>query len=122
MSEEVEKAYKEIDDLTRVYETLFLLNSFAEEIKLFNSRIYVYPKKRQLKTIFVKNKYDTPTRLHDDMKIILSNYRNILHELNDYPEWKNKFINDVSKQFAFSNIQQNFPEIYKLIDQQKIFK
>lgn len=101
---------------------MFLLGSFCEELKLFISRLYTYPQKNFVKQKLVKNSYDTETRLREDLKIIINNYLIIIEALDEYPEWKSKFQLDVSKQFAFMNIQKRFPEIYGLIQQQKLFK
>ena len=53
---------------------------------------------------------------------IINNYKKIRDALDDYPLWKAKFITDVSKIIAFSNIKSNLPQIYAEIDQQRIFK
>ena len=52
----------------------------------------------------------------------MSNYNLILEGLKEYPLWREKFENDVSKIIAFANIKSKFPEIYSCIDQQKAFK
>jgi len=56
------------------------------------------------------------------MDVIIHNYKMILDGLKDYPNWKQKFEEDVSKIIAFSNIKSRLPQIYEFIDQQKIFK
>ncbi len=101
---------------------MFLLGSFAEELKLFISRLYTYPQKSNWKQKLVKNSYDTESRLREDLKIIINNYQIIIEALEEYPEWKEKFHNEVAKQFAFMNIQKRFPEVYSLVQQQKLFK
>ena len=57
-----------------------------------------------------------------EIKIIIENYHVLLEYLNDFPLWKDKFENDVSKIIAYSNIKSRLPQIYEYIDQQKIFK
>ena len=57
-----------------------------------------------------------------EIKIIIENYKTILEGLQDYPLWKDKFENDVSKIIAIANIKSRLPQIYEYIDQQKIFK
>ncbi len=56
------------------------------------------------------------------MDIIIHNYKMILDSLKEYPCWKEKFENDVSRVIAYSNIKSRLPQIYEFIDQQKIFK
>ena len=119
---EIEYCFKPIENYIQVYETTMLLNSFSEELKLFINRLYVTPKRKNLKTLFVKNLYDTETKLSEDIKVIIHNYKLITEALSSHPEWLNKFKNEVLKQFAFSNIQHDFPEIYNYVHQQEIFK
>lgn len=57
-----------------------------------------------------------------EIKIIIENYKTILEGLKDYPLWREKFENDVSKIIAYANIKSRLPQIYEYIDQQKIFK
>ncbi len=57
-----------------------------------------------------------------EIKILIDNYKTILEGLKEYPLWKVKFENDVSKIIAFANIKSRLPQIYEYIDQQKIFK
>jgi len=57
-----------------------------------------------------------------EIKIIIENYKTIVEGFEDYPLWKDKFVNDVSKIIAFANIKSRLPQIYEYIDQQKIFK
>ncbi len=54
--------------------------------------------------------------------MLLENYRKVINYLEDFPEWRDKFESDISKLFAFSNTRFDAPEIYELINQQKIFK
>jgi hypothetical protein len=96
--------------------------SFAEEVKLFIRRLGIHSTKPTFKSTISYNTYDTKEQLHEDLKVLLTNYKTILNELNDYPLWKQKFELDVSKLFAFSNIVFDVPEIYELVDRQKIFK
>jgi hypothetical protein len=96
--------------------------SLAEEIKLLLNRSYINPKKKTLRHVFASNNYDTEERLHNDLKILLQNYKNILEDLEAFPLWKEKFEIDIGKLFAFTNTVFDTPEIYELIDQQKIFK
>jgi hypothetical protein len=60
--------------------------------------------------------------MESEIKIIIENYKIILDALKDYPLWREKFVIDVSKIIAFSNIKTHLPQIYEEIDQQKIFK
>jgi hypothetical protein len=96
--------------------------SFAEEIKLFNRRLGIHGTKPTFKFVISNNKYDTIEQLHLDFKILLANYHSILNDLKDYPLWLEKFQLDISKLFAVSNIVIDLPEIYELVDRQKIFK
>jgi len=57
-----------------------------------------------------------------EIHLLIKNYKIILDELKDFPLWKNKFENDVSKIIAYANIKSRLPQIYEYIDQQKIFK
>lgn len=120
--EEVNQQYEKIDKFVEVYEAATLLNSFAEEIRLIFQRASTLPQKRTFKFYFHRNNYDTPERLHEDLKVLLGNYRAVKAALADYPLWSEKFENDMSKLFAVLNINFDTPEIYDLIDQQKIFK
>lgn len=122
IKQEVELCLPEVEKFCRVYETMFLLGSFGEELKLFISRLYTYPQKNSWKQVLVKNSYDTENRLREDLKIIINNYVIILEALDEYPEWKEKFQVEITKQFAFMNIQRRFPEVYGLVQQQKLFK
>jgi hypothetical protein len=96
--------------------------SFAEEVKLFNRRLSIHSNKPTFKAVISYNKYDTKEQLHEDVKILLENYKKIVNDLEEFPLWREKFESDVSKQFAFSNIIIDLPEIYALVDRQKIFK
>lgn len=98
------------------------MSSFAEEVKLFIKRLSIYGTKVTFKAVISNNKYDTKERLHADLKVLLSNYKNILDDLKEYPLWQEKFESDVCKLFALSNIVFDVPEIYDLVDRQKIFK
>ena len=122
MRDELNLAYVNIKNFARVYETMFLLNSYTEELKLFIARIYINPQKIIHKTVMVKNKYDTMEKLQEDLHVLINNYKNIREALVDYPEWQAKFKLDVEKQFAFINIQKNFPDVYEVQDQQRLFK
>lgn len=122
MINEIEKCFLTIEKFCRVYETLFLFASFSEELKLFISRTFTNPKIKRLKSYFVYNYFDNEEKLKKDLKIFINNFIAISEALDDYPEWKNKFILDISKQFAFINIQKDAPDVYKLIQQQKLFK
>lgn len=57
-----------------------------------------------------------------EIHFLIENYKTILDALKDYPLWKVKFENDVSKIIAYANIKSRLPQIYEYIDQQKIFK
>ncbi len=120
--EEVENCFKAIEEYCKVYEAITLLSSFAEEIKLFIRRLGIYGTNPTFKAVISNNRYDTKDRLHSDLKVLLQDYKYILDNLKDYPLWQEKFENDVSKLFAFSNIVFDVPEIYQLVDRQKIFK
>jgi DNA polymerase III delta prime subunit len=112
--DEVENAFKSIEKYCQVYSSIFLMASLAEEIKLLINRAYFNPKKKTLKLILSNNAYDTEDRLN--------NYKRILEDLDEYPLWREKFEGDISKLFAFTNTIFDTPEIYELVDQQKIFK
>lgn len=58
----------------------------------------------------------------EEIKIIIENYKIIVEGLKEYPLWKTKFVNDVSKIIAIANIKSRLPQIYEYIDQQKVFK
>mmetsp|Transcript_29353 Transcript_29353/g.30464 ORF Transcript_29353/g.30464 Transcript_29353/m.30464 type:complete len:233 (-) Transcript_29353:95-793(-) len=120
--EELEDALTQLKEFARVYETVTLLNSFCEELRLFNARLYVNPQKRIFKSFFVRNFYDTPEKMKDDLNTLINNYVMIDAALEEYPVWKEKFSSEVSKLFAFSNILKHNPEIYSILSQQKLFK
>jgi hypothetical protein len=105
-----------------VYEAITLMSSYAEEVKLFIRRLGIHGTKPTFKFVISYNNYDTKEQLHADMKILLENYQTILNDLKDYPFWQEKFQLDISKLFALSNIVIDLPEIYELVDRQKIFK
>lgn len=98
------------------------MSSFAEEVKLYIRRLGIHSTKPTFKATVSNNKYDTKEQLHHDLKVLLENYKKIYKDLADYPLWQQKFETDVSKLFAFSNIIFDVPEIYELVDRQKIFK
>lgn len=104
------------------YETMMLLGSYSEEIRLFLQRLFVIPLKPHWKTSFLANNYDTKKRFLEELDILLDNYCYITDALADYPEWKEKFVTDINKQISYANIQQNYPEIYDVIDQHRAFK
>ena len=60
--------------------------------------------------------------MEKELYVLIDNYKIILDALKDYPQWRQKFVTDVSKIIAFSNIKSHLPQIYKEIDQQRIFK
>ena len=60
--------------------------------------------------------------MEKELYIIIDNYKIILDSLKDYPMWREKFVKDVSKIIAFSNIKAHMPHVYKEVDQQRIFK
>ena len=122
MKTELNLAFDRLDKFARVYETMFLLNSYTEELKLFIARIYINPQKTIIKTLFVKNRYDTMEKLQQDLIILINNFKIIQDGLKDFPEWQAKFVLDIEKQFAFINIQKNFPEVYMVQDKQRLFK
>lgn len=105
-----------------MYEAITLMSSFAEEVKLFIRKLSIHSTKPTFKATISNNKYDTKEQLHVDLKVLLENYMRIHKDLKDYPLWQEKFEIDVSKLFAFSNIIFDVPEIYELVDRQKIFK
>lgn len=99
------------------------MSSFNEELKLFINRLYVSPQKIFLiKKIFLSNSYDTEEKLVEELHTHINNYKIIVKDLEEYPLWQTKFINDTSKQFAFANIQKFYPQVYELVQQQKLFK
>ncbi len=120
--EEIENAFVSLEKYCKIYTTIFQMASLAEEIKLLLNRAYINPRKKTLRHVFAYNPYDTEERIHNDLKILLQNYKNILQDLKEYPLWMEKFENDVGKLFAFTNTIFDTPEIYELVDQQKIFK
>jgi hypothetical protein len=122
MKNELNLAYIEIKNFAKIYETMFLLNSYTEELKLFIAREYIIPQQRFEKTFFIQNKYDTKEKLQEDLTVLINNYKIIKQGLRDYPEWQAKFKLDVEKQFAFINILKNFPDVYEVQDQQRLFK
>jgi hypothetical protein len=120
--EEVKNCFVSLEKYCQVYTTVFQLASLAEEIKLVLNRAYTNPKKKTLRHVFAHNSYDSDDRIHSDIKILLQNYKNVLEDLKEYPLWREKFENDIGKLFAFTNTVIDIPEIYQLVDQQKIFK
>jgi hypothetical protein len=120
--QEIENAFEKIENYCKVYTAIFQMASLAEEIKLLINRAYINPKKKTVRHIFAHNTYDTEDRIHNDLKILLQNYKSILEDLKEYPLWKEKFEIEVGKLFAFTNTIFDSPEIYELIDQQKVFK
>lgn len=60
--------------------------------------------------------------MEQEILVIIDNYKTILEALKDYPDWRQKFVTDVSKIVAFANIKSRLPQIYDQIDQQRIFK
>jgi hypothetical protein len=46
----------------------------------------------------------------------------IRNTLEEYPLWKEKFVEDVNKQLAYSHLKFHNDEIFEIIDQQKAFK
>ena len=91
------------------------MSSNSEELKNLIQRLYVQPQKRTIKMLFSYNAYDTPERVHADLKILCENYRVIYDSLHNYPEWQRKFETDVGKLFAFSNIQDKSPEVLLIL-------
>ena len=120
--QDLAKAFSSIENYIKVYETIFLLNSFSEELKLLIQRIYINPQTTGLKQLMNRNAQDTTTKVKADLIKLIQNYIKITEALTKYPEWKTKFEFEISKQLAFINIQKNFPEVYTLVQQQKIFK
>jgi len=50
--EELNKCFEKIEKFCKVYETLYALSDFIEDIKLFNSRLSNNPQKTNLKAVF----------------------------------------------------------------------
>ena len=50
--EELNKCFEKIETFCKIYEALYALSDFIEDIKLFNSRLSNIPQKLNLKTIF----------------------------------------------------------------------
>ena len=50
--EELNKCFEKIEKFCSVYETLYSLSDFIEDIKLFNSRLSNNPQKITIKTLF----------------------------------------------------------------------
>lgn len=48
--EEVNNCLKDLENFNKVYDTVFLLSSFSEEVKMFSQRIYNHPQKLFIKT------------------------------------------------------------------------
>ncbi len=119
---EVEQCFESLENYCRVYSAIMLMGSFSEEIRLFMNRTCINPKKLTLRSVFNFNSYDSEERLHKELRILLANYGKILEDLKEFPMWREKFEHDVMKVFAFTNTVFDTPEIYGLIDQQKIFK
>ena len=119
---EVENCFAALEKYCQVYTAVFQMASFSEEIKLLIIRAYINPKKRTLRHVFAFNSYDTDERLHNDLKILLGNFKRILDDLSEFPLWREKFEHDISKLFAFTNTIFDTPEIYELVNQQKVFK
>lgn len=111
-----------MEKFANTYETMMLLSSYSEEIKLYLQRLYVRPLKNSWKLIFLNNEYDTDEKFKEEIEILIENYSKITEALNDYPEWQQKFKQDINKQLSYANIQQNHPEIFKVIDQHRAFK
>lgn len=122
IKEEIEKCFSQIEKFAKAYEASQLLASFLLDIQNFNSRLYSIPKKASFKNPFIKNFYDTKKKLHEEYEIILQNYKLIYEALNDYPLWQVKFDNEAKKMLSYSNILGDFPEVYSIVQQQKIFK
>lgn len=122
MKQEIENCFIEIESYIKVYEAATLLSSFHEEIKLYNNRVIINPKKSHLKNFFIKNQVDNHDDLTNEFSIILSNYKTIHAALDNFPTWQVKFENDTIKLMAFSNNSYNLPEITEIVQQQKIFK
>lgn len=122
IKQEMEKCFNEIEKFIKVYESSMLLSSFLLDIQSFNNRLFVNPKKQYLKTMFVKNLYDTKEKMHEELTTLIQNYKIICDDLKDYPDWLAKFETEAKKLFAYSNVLGDYPEVYSIVQQQKIFK
>ncbi len=122
IKEEIEKSFLEIEKFAKAYEAAQLLSSFLLDIQNFNNRLYSFPKKASFKNPFVKNFYDTNDKLHQEFEIIIQNYKLIYEDLKDYPLWQLKFDTEAKRLLSYSNILSDFPEIYSIVQQQKLFK
>ena len=69
-----------------------------------------------------QNFTDTRQSLDEELILHIHNYKTIKEALKDYPLWKEKFEDDINKQFAMINIKYPHNEIFEIIDQQKSFK
>lgn len=122
MKQEIESCLKEIENYVKVYEAATLLSSFHEEVKLFNNRVIISPKKYHIKNLLIKNQVDTDENLRNEFDIILNNYKIIHSALDNYPLWQEKFENDSIKLLAFANNNYGLPQITQIVQQQKIFR
>lgn len=120
--EEIQNCLSSLEKYCNVYETVVLMASFTEELKIFTNRVYTRPKTPSIRHLFSANSYDDNTKLKEDLLILLDNYKVICEALKDYPLWKEKFESESSKLFAYNNTIFDTPDIYELINQQKIFK
>jgi hypothetical protein len=91
-------------------------------LKILQERASIHPQKPNFKSFYIENSYDTKEKLHADLKIMIKNYQTIIDALKEYPLWLEKFTNDINKQLANLNIRFDMPEIYEILDQQKLFK
>jgi len=51
-TEELKICFSKIETFCKIYETLYALTDFIEDIKLFNSRLSNHPQKKSLKNFF----------------------------------------------------------------------
>lgn len=126
---EIEKCFDKLEEYVKVYEAIFLLSSYSEELKLYMGRLANLKQKESLLNILTKvikcliqNYSDTPECMKQELDKLLENYKIIKSALNDYPLWKLKFEEDVNKQLANINIRFHNDKIFDVIDQQKSFK
>lgn len=126
---EIEKCFEKLENYIKVYETIFLLSSYSEDLKLYVGRLSNIKQKESLINIITKvynisiqNFSDIPESLNEELYVLLENYKTITTALEEYPLWKTKFEEDVNKQLAMINIRFQNEKIFEVIDQQKSFK
>ena len=113
--EEIDKCFVNLENYVTNYDNIFLLSSYAEELKNVIQRLYVQPQKRSLKLFFSYNSYDTMEKVHSDLKTLCENYKILYDSLHNYPAWQRKLEVEIGKLFAYSNIADKSPEVYAVL-------